>query len=242
MIPLIKYMLASYTRSYRYFAPIAFILISVVFIYSYRPNPIMDSYAVTAAFLFVGSAWLGMNFLNHEQGRQAVLLIVQSGSARRYYIGQYVAMILISLLFCLFAVVYPIAADMFDKPISMSEFVIGFLGHAVLSLLGVSLSLYFQSGWIENQGRAAGLLLTVIILSLAGQSVINQLPDAASFAGYVLPPVSVVIDMLMNAEHRGIASQMMTIAYALIYSMVLLAVYIWLSLHRDAVVPVQKGG
>ena len=45
---LIHYMLASYTRSYRYFAPMAFMLISVVFIYSYRPNPIMDSYAVTA--------------------------------------------------------------------------------------------------------------------------------------------------------------------------------------------------
>ena len=76
---LIHYMLASYTRSYRYFAPMAFMLISVVFIYSYRPNPIMDSYAVTAAFLFVGSAWLGLNFLNHDQGRQTMLLIVHSG-------------------------------------------------------------------------------------------------------------------------------------------------------------------
>ncbi|MEK3734667.1 MULTISPECIES: hypothetical protein [Paenibacillus] len=242
MMPLIRYMIANYTRSYRYFAPVAFMLISVVFIYAYRPNPIMDSYAVTAALLFIGSAWLGMNFLNHDQGRQAVLLIVQSGSAGRYYIGQYLAIILIVMMFSLFAVGYPIAANMFDKPITMSELVIGYSAHAVLSMLGASLSMYFQSGWMENQGRAAGLLLLVMIVSLAGQSVGNQLPEAASLVRYLLPPVWLVMDMMVNAPVRGQAVQILAILYAWLYSLVLLAVYVWCALRRDAAVPAQKGG
>lgn len=239
---LIHYMLASYTRSYRYFAPIAFMLISVVFIYSYRPNPIMDSYAVTAAFLFVGSAWLGLNFLNHDQGRQTMLLIVHSGKAIRYYAAQYLTVTLLSILFSLFAVLYPIVFGMFDKPITLSQFVLGYLGHAALSLLGISISVFFQFGFMENQGRAAGLLLIVIVISLAGQSIVQDDFAYLRMIPYVLPPVSVMIDMLIHADERSRAMLFMTLTYTFIYSFILLAVYLWTACRKDAATMIRKVG
>lgn len=242
IIPLIKYMLASYTRSYRYFAPVAFILISVVFIYSYRPNPILDSYAVTAVLLFIGSAWLGMNFLNHDQGRQSILLIVHSGSSRRFYTAQYSTVALLSLIFSLFAVLYPIIFGMFDKPITFDELALSYVGHAGLALLGISLSLFFQISFMENQGRAAGLLFMVIVLALAGQSIVQGLPDSFGFVPYILPPVSVMINLFMHAEGMSMLMLTLTITYLFIYSFILLVIYLWIACRKDAANAIRKVG
>ncbi|GAB6931404.1 hypothetical protein JCM10914A_53870 [Paenibacillus sp. JCM 10914] len=242
MYPLIKYMLASYTRSYRYFAPIAFILISTLFIYSYRPNPVMDSYAVTSAILFIGSAWLGLNFLNHDQGRQAMLLIIHAGSAKRYYCAQYLTINLITVALYFFALVYPILTGMFDRPVTGNDLLLGFLGHALLALLGVTLSLFFQFGWIENQGRAAGMLLIVMICSLAGQSVVNKLPVALEFVPYLLPPVSVMINMMIHNEGSLTLTVILTCVYCLLYSVALLVIYMTLSIRKDAAALIRKVG
>ncbi|QOT11475.1 hypothetical protein JNUCC32_05460 [Paenibacillus sp. JNUCC32] len=239
---LIRYLLASYTRSYRYFAPIAFMLISVVFLYSYRPNPIMDSYAVTAVFLFVGSAWLGLNFHNHDLGRQTMLLIVHSGKALRFYAAQYITVSLLSILFSAFAVLYPVMFGMFDKPITFSELALGYAGHVAMSLLGISLSVFFQFGFMENQGRAAGLLFIVIIVSLAGQSIVQFDHAYWGIIPYLLPPVSVMMDLFMHADERSPAVKLLTIAYSFIYGFILLAVYLWTASRKDAASMIRKVG
>lgn len=239
---LMTYMLASYTRSYRYFAPLAFTIISVMLIYSYRPNPIMDSYAETAALLFIGSAWLGMNFLNHDQGRQSMLLIIHAGSPRRYYAAQYGAAAIIGFMLCIFAVVYPVVFDMFGEPMSAPILALGFAGHFGLSLIGISLSLFFQPGWIENQGRAAGCLIILIILSLAGKSLVQSLPAFYSFIPYVLPPVSVMVDVLMNARELSTLKISGTVLYLLVYTLVTFAIYLRIACNKDAASLLRKSG
>lgn len=76
MRSLIAYFLRSYTFSQRYFAPVAGTLIAVLILYSYKPNPVMNSYAASAVMLFVGCAWLGLSFLNHEQAVQRQVAVV----------------------------------------------------------------------------------------------------------------------------------------------------------------------
>lgn len=239
---LMKYMLASYTRSYRYFAPLAFTIISVLLIYSYRPNPVLDSYAVTASLLFIGSAWLGMNFLNHDQGRQSMLLIIHAGSPRRYYAAQYGAAAIIGFLMCVFAVVYPAAFRMFGEPVSAPVLALALAGHFSLSLIGISLSLFFQPGWIENQGRAAGGLIILIILSLAGKSLVDSLPAFYGFIPYVLPPVSVMIDVLMNARELTTLRIGGTVLYLLAYPLVSFAIYLRIACNKDAASLLRKSG
>lgn len=242
MIALIRYMLVSYTRSYRYFAPMAFIVISVMLIYSYRPNPIMSSYAVTSTLLFIGSAWLGLNYFNHDQGRQSMLLIIHSGKPIRYYAAQYITAALLSMIFSLFAVLYPIMLGMFDKPISLSEFALGYLGHVALALLGISLSAFFQFGFIENQGRAAGLLIILIVISIAGQTLEQKIPSAIGSIIYLLPPVSTMIDLFMHVEERSTFSIFTMIVYSYLYSFILLAIYLWTVCRRDASALSRKVG
>lgn len=242
MISMIRYLLASYTRSYRYFAPLAFIMISVMLIYSYRPNPIMSSYAVTSALLFIGSAWLGLNFFNHDQGRQSMLLIIHSGRPIRYYAAQFVTAALLSMVFSLFAVLYPVVFGMFDKPISLSEFALGLMGHVALALLGISISAFFQFGFIENQGRAAGLLIILMVISLAGQTLQQKIPSDFGFIIYVLPPVSTMIDLFMHIEDRAAISTFVTILYSYLYSFILLAIYLLTVCRKDAAALIRKVG
>lgn len=50
MIHLICYLLKNYIRSQKYVAPVIFYIITMLLIYSYKPNPVADSYSVTGMF------------------------------------------------------------------------------------------------------------------------------------------------------------------------------------------------
>ncbi|WJH29970.1 hypothetical protein N6H13_04325 [Paenibacillus sp. CC-CFT742] len=53
MIYLTRYLLRQYIRSQKYFAPVVMYIIAMLLIYSYQPNPVADSYSVTAMLLFL---------------------------------------------------------------------------------------------------------------------------------------------------------------------------------------------
>ncbi len=239
---LLRYLIASYTRSYRYFAPFSFMIISVLLLYSYKPNPVMDSYAVTSTLLFMGFAWMGMTFLNHDQGRQTSLLLLHTGSAGVFYVTQYAVLVTFSAIMSTMAVIYPILTGMFNEPVGMERFVIAWLAHLLLSLLGSAISLYFQSGWIENQGRAIGLICIVVILSIAGLSVVSSLPGKMTFMAYILPPVSLMIDMLMHADEQGLIKCAWALLYTFGYTAVLFLVYLNRACTKDAAELVRKSG
>ena len=230
---LLKYMLLSYSRSYRYFGPLAFILIGVAFLYSYTPNPVMGSYSVTASIQFIGCAWLGISFLNHDQGRQQALLILHIGNAALFYAVQYAALSFLCIILSTGTVLYPILIGAFDGTAAPAVFVLAWLSHILVSLLGAAVALFFQNSWIENYGRAAGLLLIVIVLSFSGLSLADQLPQQLRFLPWVLPPVSPLVDMMMNEEAKGIAGKAALFIFVLAYCCLLLAVYIKASCAKD---------
>lgn len=118
---LIGYFVRSYSVSQRYFGPVAGIIIAVLILYSYKPNPVMNSYSATAVFLFVASAWLGLSFLNHEQAVQRQVVIVQLRSARRYSLGAILTLALFTLLLALAIVMYPVVAGSFNEPAGLQR-------------------------------------------------------------------------------------------------------------------------
>lgn len=239
---LLQYLWVSYTRSSRYFAPMAFMVILLFILYSYKPNPVMDSYAVTSMLLFIGFAWLGMNFLNHDQGRQSVLLILHTGSARTFYATQYVVLVMMGIVLSVVSVAYPILTGMFVETVGVGRFILAMMSHLSMALLGAGIALYFQSGWIENQGRAVGLLLILIVVSIAGLSLGDSLPYGFRIVAYILPPASMIIDMLMHTHERSVISSVLTILYTFAYTVGLLIIYIKLACTKDAAELIRKSG
>lgn len=107
MNSLIAYMLRSYTRSQRYFGPLAGIVIAVQILYSYKPNPVMNSYAATAVMLFISCAWMGLSFLNHEHPVHRQIAVVHLRSAVKHSVGGILSLAFLTLLLDLILVIYP---------------------------------------------------------------------------------------------------------------------------------------
>ncbi|OKP73066.1 hypothetical protein A3842_22255 [Paenibacillus sp. P3E] len=212
---LVFYMLRSYTASQRYFGPAAFTVIAVLLLYSYKPNPVMNSYAATSIILFVGSAWLGLSLLNHEHPVQRQVSIVQARSKLRYNTGTLLTLGALILLLDLLIVAYPVLTGQFDEPAGLYRIVIAFAGHALLGLLGVTISLYLQASWVTKTSYAAGLMLTVVILSIGSHKLSELIPGP--FVYILLPPAYPVMDALMNADDLPLIHVLGVFMHALIY-------------------------
>ncbi|AIQ59064.1 hypothetical protein [Paenibacillus borealis] len=231
MKALIGYFLHSYSVSQRYFGPVAGIIIAVLILYSYKPNPVMNSYSATAVFLFVACAWLGLSFLNHEHAVQKQVAIVQLRSARRYSIGGILTLVLLTLLLDLFIVIYPVVTGSFNEPAGLGRILLAFTGHALLGVLGIAISLYLQSSWVSRTSYAAGLMLITIILSVSAGKVAELVPGP--IVPVLLPPVYPVMDAMMNADALPLSSLLGAYAHVLVYIILLTGFYIYRSGRMD---------
>lgn len=224
---LVAYMLRSYSVSQRYFGPLAAMVIAVLILYSYKPNPVMNSYAATAVFLFAGCAWLGLSFLNHEHAVQKQVVIVQLRSARRYSVGGLLALGLLTLLLDMFMVIFPLLTGRFSEPAGLSRILLAFTGHALLGMLGFAISLYLQSSWVSKASHASGLLVILVTLSIGGSKVAELVPGPV--VPVLLPPVYRVMDVMMNADTLPLQAVLGPYAHALAYIILLIGFYLYRS-------------
>ncbi|QQZ60075.1 hypothetical protein JI735_26535 [Paenibacillus sonchi] len=231
MRALMVYLLRSYTVSQRYFGPIAGTIIAVLILYSYTPNPVMNSYAATAIILFAGSAWLGLSFLNHEHPVQRQVSIVQARSKMRYNLGTLLTLGLFILLLALLIVIFPVFTGKFDEPAGLYRMTLAFAGHFLLGLLGTAVSLYLQASWVPKTSYAAGLLLTVLIISIGANKMSAIIPGP--YVHLLLPPAAPVMDVLMNADNLSLMRVIGAFVHALVYIVLLIGFYLYRSSRMD---------
>lgn len=225
MSTLIGYMLKSYTRSQRYFAPLSGIVIAVLVLYSYKPNPVMNSYAATAVILFIGCAAMGLSFLNHEHAVLRQVLIVHLRSARRYSIGGILSLSILALLLDVMIVLYPLITRQFSEPVGFYRFLLALTGHGLMGLLGITISLFLQSSWIAKRSYAAGLMLGIIILSIGGTKISGLLTGYLKLLGLLLPPAAPLMNALMNGDSLSVTSMLMSFVHVSLYIVLLIALY-----------------
>ncbi|MFF2911169.1 hypothetical protein [Paenibacillus sp. NPDC057934] len=233
MTSLVVYMLQSYTLSQRYFAPFAGIIIAVLVLYSYTPNPVMNSYAATAVILFIGCAWLGLSFLNHQHPVQRQLTTVHLRSVRKYNMGSLLTLVVLTLLLDVLIVVYPLAAGRFDEQAGLYRIMLALVGHALLGMLGIAISLFLQSSMIKKASHATGIMLGVIIVSIGGTKITEFLPGSLAYLRPLLPPVSPVMDAMMNADQISGVDVLIPFLHISIYTALLIGFYGYIAGKRD---------
>ncbi|MEC0373465.1 hypothetical protein [Paenibacillus chibensis] len=235
MIALARFMLRSYTRRHTYFAPLAATLIAMFILYSYKPNPVMDSYSVTSVFLFLGAAWMGRTFLNHVSPQQEQLHVTQIGSMKKYLLSQMMALFVPIVLFTVLFILFPIVTKMFVRPVHADELWLAAFGHLVMGMLGAALSLFFQTALMPNGARATAMLLIVVIVSIGAKSITAHLPSPLAWLRWLLPPVSSLMDGLLNTGTTVSPHEVWgMVGYGLAYSLALVLVYMYVSVRRDA--------
>ncbi|WP_145134847.1 hypothetical protein [Paenibacillus sp. Y412MC10] len=234
MIRLATFLLASYIRSYRYFAPVGSMLIAMMLLYSYKPNPVMDSYAVTSAFLFVGGAWLSFSFLNHAGAVLEQLSVIHAGSMRKYAASQMLALLAVIVFLSAFFLLYPVVMNMFAETVSARQWLIASSGHLALGMLGAGISYFLQAAYIRNISRATAILLIIVILSIGARQIAAKLPAGLSWIRWAFPPVAEMIDTLMGSDTALLTGVWGVIGYAYLYAFALAAAYWIFSAYRDA--------
>lgn len=233
MIALIAYMLRSYTRSQRYFAPFAGLLIMVLMLYSYKPNPVMNSYAATAVMLYIGCAWIGLSFLNHDHPVHRQVTVVHIRSSHKYNVGSILTLAFLTLLLALIVVIYPWITGHFEESPGVYRFILALIGHGLLGVFGIAISLYLQASWVRKSSHSVGIMLVIIILSLGATKISNLVPEFLNVLIWILPPVSPVMDAMLNADNLQFSNLMFTYVHALLYIVILIGFYLYKSIYKD---------
>lgn len=233
MMYLTRYLLRHHIRSQKYFAPVIFYIITMLLIYSYKPNPIADSYSVTAMLLFLGAAWLGVMVFNTEPAGQYQLLVLHAGSRRKVVMGQLICAWMMQLMLTAITVLYPVFAGMFDRQPTGEEWIMAWTGHIVISLLGLGISVFFQKSYISLLSRSMPAFIIVLLLSFVQGSLSERMPESLQWVGRILPPAFYLVREMMLFEESRMSSFVSVMLWTVLYALGLLMIHVWLSGRRD---------
>ena len=81
MIALVRWDLAQFLRSHRFMPPLVAFLVVLGVLYSFRPVPVLSSYAITAMALYPIAAWLSLTLLGSEGEIQRQVTALLAGAA-----------------------------------------------------------------------------------------------------------------------------------------------------------------
>lgn len=227
MKDVIKYSLHDYIRSHKYFPPMSTFFVLILVFYTYKPNPIIDSYAVTALFLFVISAWLCLSVLSLDSPVQRQLMILHLGSSYRYYLAKLLSIGLIAVLLTVFAFLYPIIFNMFSDSVSPAVGFVSFVNHLLLAALGICTAGFFSKVMMENAINAYGGLTLTIILSIAALGIKNALPASFKYIIWLLPPAAITQQPLIQWERESLSSiSYLPFLWILIYTGIIMLLFL----------------
>jgi len=198
MTQLIYYYLLYYLRSYRFFSPVATFLIFIIVFYTYRPNPAIDSYTVTASALYFIMAWLSLGFFAVEPPIQQQITLIHSKSFLRNYMAKIFTLLLIATALIFVSFLYPIIFHLLDEPLTLKIGLFLFFHHLLASLLGIALASLFQRDLIQSLITSIGGLTLVLLASYVYIAFTPFIPEKIDFLFYLFPPAYKMIEVLMK--------------------------------------------
>lgn len=227
---LIKYTLHDYIRSHKYFPPISTFMILIFVFYTYTPNPIIDSYAVTAVILYIISAWVCLSILQLDPPVQRQLMAIQVRSWNRYYVSKLISAVIISSILSAYALLYPIVFNMFSEPVTLTIGLVSFANYLILGILGVSLASLFSKVIMKSAINSFGGLTLTIVLSLAAIGVERVLPSFLKNVLWVMPPATITQTPLLKWDGGYIYDlARFPFIWVIIYSFIIIFLFLQLA-------------
>ncbi|TYQ13220.1 UNVERIFIED_CONTAM: hypothetical protein Cloal_4282 [Acetivibrio alkalicellulosi] len=223
---LLFYNFRFYSRSHKFIVPLMIYLAMFAILYSTKPLEVMNTYGTTAMFIFIIAVVITYSFMEIEDPVQQQLSILSLRNDNKYYFCKVLFIWIIISLMSVIIVLYPMIFGFFNRSVTLSDFFAALLGNIVLGLLGVCVSVLFNSRLFQSRRFATIALITVILFSVIQKAIIIKYPSVR-WGLYILPPVSFVVDKMSNFEDvAGISVLFLAFASSLVYSSILLALYI----------------
>ncbi len=153
----------TYIRNFKYVPPVSLYLMMLIINYTYRPNPIMDSYSFTSLILFFMMGWITITIFHSEDPRQSQITLFHAKSIERYHISLFLNCLLFGLGLSVLSVMYPVVFGAFGNELRLLHIIMGLLNHFCVSLLSISLTVFFVRELTRNRGNTWWGVLTVLI-------------------------------------------------------------------------------
>lgn len=216
MIALIRYMLHDLLRSNRYFMPVVVYGLFVAWIYSLKPNPVLESYGLTMLLLFAVGAWFSVLNQGVESGRQQELTVLHAGGYRRYALARSAVHFVTGSLFAVYAILVPVVMDSFDRGVTAVDLLLAFYCHLAAFALGAGIS--WLADLLARQTKTVlGVVMVGIAASLAAGGLEEMLPDGLAWLTWLLPPVYRLMQGLFHYEQLSAGGLGIRLGYPLLY-------------------------
>ncbi|GGN64920.1 hypothetical protein [Oceanobacillus indicireducens] len=227
---LIKYTLHDYIRSHKYFPPISTFVILIFVFYTYRPNPIIDSYAVTSVMLYIISAWVCLSVLQLDPPVQRQLMAIHVGGWNRYYLAKLMTAVIIIIILSAYAFLYPIVFNMFGGRVTFTIGLVSFVNHIILAVLGISLASLFSKLIMRSTINSFGGLILTLVLSLAALGIERVFPSFLKNVLWVIPPATITQTPLVNWDGMYISGlSLFPFIWTIIYSLIIIFLFLQLA-------------
>ncbi|WP_188889582.1 hypothetical protein [Paenibacillus radicis (ex Gao et al. 2016)] len=226
MISIVSFLHTCFIRSYRYGPPAFIFFIGIIFVYSVVPNPIMESYAFSSAFLFIVSTIICYILIDIETANQEAITMLHSRSLLKLYLAKLLYSWIFTIPLALYAVLFPAIFHKFDRNPTFDELMMSFLYHTALSWLGISLACWFTSKLIRSRLISFLMLSVFVVITFCVRAIENLLPENLKPIIVLLPPLDKTINVLMNYHTATSFMKFSVIGASLIYGIILNALFL----------------
>lgn len=233
MIHLLNYNFVNYFRTYKYIPPLSIYILVLVVNYTYKPNPILDSYSLTALYLFFLMGWITVTIFHAEHATQQDITMYHCKSSNKYFIGLYLTCTIVGVVLSVIYVLYPIIFDMFhESTLNWVHVTLGIMAHFSLSFLAISLAALFTHHLISNSNNIWWGVLSVFIISLATPAMQTKLDASLQFLLWLLPPTSWLIKTMGVGDQVDTITPNMYFSFSWIFFYSALCVILFFALVR----------
>ncbi len=228
---IMSYIFRDYIRSYKYIVPILIFACFLLGIYAIRPNDVTYSYVISSAVIYMLAAWLTLGLLNTEDTVAQQVTILHCKSQTIYYVCKLLFVWIFTMILSVLAIIYPIIINTFDRQVNLTDIMLAIISHSLLSLLGIAVAAIFNQRFINDRRLSILALYMVIILSLI-QGKLTEIIPFLKYPLFILPPVFYSLDRMGSTSNysmvssSGIPSVLASFAIILLYSLLLIFIYI----------------
>ena len=171
MTAIVRYVVADVARAQRWVAPVL-VYAFVIFAFNANSEPLLGTYAGTAACLLPVAIWLTALVNNSEDPIQTDISITAVGSAARLQIGKLVTALVLVALLAAGAVLAPLVVHDYHGATSWPDVAAGAVGHLFVALIAVSVGAFGARAVI----RRAGWFFLAGIWACLGEILVPHAP------------------------------------------------------------------
>jgi hypothetical protein len=189
--------------------PLVTFLVALGVLYSFRPVPVLSSYAITAAVLYPVAAWTSLVLLGSEDETQRQVSAVHAGGLRRVYLAKLVSVVLAVVVLTALALLVPELLHEFTHQPTAAQLLVGTLAHLTSAMPAVLIGALFSNPIVRRQGYALGGVLLCLLLTVPADDLRGVHQGLWRFVGHLLPPPLAIIRALGDADSAGRAAALL---------------------------------